>query len=228
MVPTFSHCFYPPMTLVLAHYKYGPQTCHLQFRSISHLQIIVEFYPLRLRWLSGYGPAIKLARVNRTSLGTNRNLYSMVTLIRIGRRPWLDQRFCPTTTCVVTQTVPVFVTFLLQMELGVRFLCQGVWGCLQIASRLFGLPYLQLIVRRPLLFVTETWRPSPSHQRSEESLRCYTMLNGHRWNCCWWHVNRWHVERWRWKVERWPPSKRTGRQRRRTACKTRTPQKCTK
>ena len=130
MVPTFSHCFYPPMTLVLAHYKYGPQTCHLQFRSISHLQIIVEFYPLRLRWLSGYGPAIKLARVNRTSLGTNRNLYSMVTLIRIGRRQWFDQRFRPTTCCVVTQTVPVFVTFLLQMELGVRFLCQGVHSCL--------------------------------------------------------------------------------------------------
>ena len=146
----------------------------------------------------------------------------------IGRRQWFDQRFRPTICCVVTQTVPVFVTFLLQMELGVRFLCQGVWGCLQIASRLFGPPYLQLIVRRPLLFVTETWRPSPSHQRSEESLRCYTMLNGHRWNCCWWRVNRWHVERWRWKVERWPPSKRTGRQRRRTACKTRTPQKCTK
>ena len=79
MVPTFSHCFYPPMTLFLAYYKYDPQTCHLQFRSLSHLQLIVEFYPLRLRWLFGYGPAIKLVRVNTTSSGTNRNLFSIVT-----------------------------------------------------------------------------------------------------------------------------------------------------
>ena len=48
------------LTLFLAHYKYGPQTCHPQFRSLSHLQLIVEFYPLRLRQLSGYGPAIKM------------------------------------------------------------------------------------------------------------------------------------------------------------------------
>ena len=80
MVPTFSHCFYPPMTLFLAYYKYDPQTCHLQFRSLSHLQLIVEFYPLRLRWLFGYGPAIKLVRVNTTSSGTNRKLFSIVTL----------------------------------------------------------------------------------------------------------------------------------------------------